>query len=148
MRPAGCVLERGELEPGPRFDVLDYGDSPLGGSCEEALAGRAREALAGFAAAAQALPVAVGAGLPLEAVDELAATAAAGMHVAERVIAWDAALDGRCEEAMAHLRMADVHLRALGDWYHAHARPARETLGEPMLRGARWHTDRVRALCG
>lgn len=142
----GLLLERGELEPGPRFDVLDYGDSPRAEL--RALAGRAREALAGFAAAAQALPVAVGAGLPLEAVDELAATAAAGMHLAERVIAWDAALDGRCEEAMAHLRMADVHLRALGDWYHAHARPAWETLGEPMLRGARWHADRVRALCG
>ncbi|MCX7617360.1 DUF4838 domain-containing protein [Tepidiforma sp.] len=142
----GLLLERGDLEPGPRFDVLDYGDSPRAEL--RALAGRTREALAEFAAAAQALPVAVRAGLPLEAVDELAPTAAAGMHLAGRVIAWDAALDGRREEAVAHLRMADVHLRALVDWYHAHARPAWETLGEPMLRGARWHTDRVRALCG
>ncbi len=145
---AACrlLLERGALEPGARSDVLDYGESPR----EElrALAGRAREALGRFASAVQALPLAVGSGLAMEAVDELAPTAAAGMHLAERVLAWDAALDGRAEQAAAHLGMAELHLRALADWYHAHAQPAWETLGETMLRGARWQMDRVRALYG
>jgi hypothetical protein len=142
---AACrqLLDRGGLEPMGRGDVLDYNDRPP----EElrALAGRAARALEEFAAAAQALPIAVD-GAGLEAVEELAPTVAAGMHLAERVMAWDAVTQGQAAEAQAHLGMADVHLRALGDWYHAHGGPAWSTLAEPMLRGARWHTDRVRAM--
>ncbi len=144
---AACrqLLDRGGLEPMGRGDVLDYNDRPA----EElrALAGRAARALEEFAAAAQALPIAVD-GAGLEAVEELAPTVAAGMHLAERVIAWDAVTQGQAAEAQAHLGMADVHLRALGDWYHAHGGPAWSAVAEPMLRGARWHTDRVRAMAG
>jgi len=142
---AACrlLLDRGELEPLATGDVLDYGDSPVEALRE--LAGRAARALDEFAAAAQSLPIAVD-GAALEAVEELAPTVAAGMHLAERVLAWRAALDGEREEARAHLGMADVHLRAVGDWYHAHAGPAWAAIGERMLRAARWQTDRIRAM--
>jgi hypothetical protein len=139
------LLERGNLEPMRLGDVLDYNDDPFEELRE--LAGRAGRALAEFAAAVQALPIAVD-GAGLEAVEELAPTVAAGMHLAERVIGWDTVFQGDHAEAMAHVRMADVHLRALGDWYHAHGGPAWSTLAELMLRSARWHTNRVRAMAG
>ncbi len=144
-RACRLLFERGELEPGGRFDVLDYGDTPRGAL--HAVAERAAEALQEFVAAAAELPLAApGAGM--EAIDELAATVAAGMHLAERVIGWDRALSGQVAEAAEHLRLAEVYLRSLRDWYHAHAGPAYGSLGEWMLRSARWHTDRAWALAG
>jgi hypothetical protein len=137
------LLDRGVFEERPGFDLLDYGDTPR--QELRALAGRASAALAGFAAAVREVPIAVD-GAGREQVEEFAATVAAGMHLAERVLAWDCALDGKGEEAMEHLRMADVHLRALADWYDAHAGPAFGNVGEWMLRGARRHTARVREL--
>lgn len=144
-RACRLLFERGELEPGGRFDVLDYGDEPR--AALRAVAERARLALDEFAAAATELPLAAP-GIGMAAIDELAPTVAAGMHLAERVIGWDLALDGRREEAAMHLRLAEVYLRSLRDWYHAHAGPAFGNLGEWMLRSARWHTDRAWALAG
>lgn len=142
---AACrlLLDRGDLEPLADGDVLDYGDTPAAALGE--IAERAGRALGEFAAAVRALPIALD-GSAREAVDELAPTVAAGMHLAERVMGWRAALEGRREEALAHLGMAEVHLRALRDWHHAHAGPAWAGIGGWMLRGASRQMDRIRAM--
>nr|WP_322796488.1 DUF4838 domain-containing protein [Tepidiforma sp.] len=139
------LLERGELEPRRGYDVLDYGDTPREGL--RALAGRARDALNHFGAAARALPLGVG-GEALAQTEEFAPTVAAGMHLAERVLAWDAALHGDREGSASHLALARLHLRALTDWYHAHASPAFGNLGEGMLDAARRRMDEIAALAG
>lgn len=144
-RACRLLLERGALEPRRGHDVLDYGDAPR----EElrAMARRARQALDHFAAAAQALPLGVG-GEALAQTEEFAPAVAAGMHLAENVVAWDAALDGDREAAASHLALARLHLRALADWYHAHAGPAFGNLGEGMLDAARRRMDEIAALAG
>lgn len=139
------LLDLGGLQRIPRHDVLDFSDTP-----REALASKARqveEATTVLNAAVASLPVRP-AGLGVEFRDELAVQLAAANHLASRVLAWDAALDGRRAEAESHLWLARFHLRALEDWLRTHDSPAFANLSERMLQAARFHTDGIASLAG
>lgn len=141
----GLLLDLGDIEQVARHDVLDFSDTP-----REALAlkaGQMREAISHFETAVRALPFGA-AELGMETRDEFAAQVSYAIHLANRVIAWDAALGGDMEaarEAVAHARLA---LSALNDWVNAHPAPAYANLSRNMLRAAAWHTDQVAALAG
>ncbi len=139
------LLDLGELEQIPRHDVLDYSDTP-----REALSAKAaqmRAAIPRFEAAVRALPLAPD-GLGMEWRDELAMQVSYALHVANRVIAWDAALAGDGAEARGALADARLALSAVNDWVNAHPAPSYANLSRGMLRAARWHTDRIGELTG
>jgi hypothetical protein len=139
------LLDLGELEQIARHDVLDFSDTP-----REALAAKAKQmraAIPHFEAAVRAIPFAAD-GLGMETRDELAVQVSYAMHLANRVIAWDAALAGDREVARDALGNANLALSAVNDWVNAHAAPAFANLASGMLRAARWHTDRIADLAG
>ena len=139
------LLDLGELEQIARHDVLDFSDAP-----RTALAAKAeqmRAAIPHFEAAVRAIPFAAD-GLGMETRDELAVQVSYAMHLANRVIAWDAALTGHREVSREALANANLALSAVNDWVNAHPAPAYANLSAGMLRAARWHTDRIAELAG
>lgn len=134
------LLDLGDLERIPRHDVLDFSDTPREGLRRKAA--QMAEALAVMNAAVASLPLAPG-GLGGAFREELAVQLAAANHLGERVMAWDAALDGRRAEAEAHLSLARLHFSALQDWDRTHTPPAYWNLSRGMLRAASWHTEKV-----
>ena len=139
------LLDLGELEQIARYDVLDFSDSPRDELTVKA--GQASSAIAHFEAAARAIPFAAE-GLGMEMRDELAIQVSYAVHLANRVMAWDAALAGNVEEGSAALARAELGLSAVNDWVNAHPAPAYANLASGMLRAARWHTGRIRELLG
>jgi hypothetical protein len=138
-------LDTGGLERMPRHDVLDFSDSPRGALRHKAE--QMHHALQLANGAVTGLPL-MPAGLGAFCREDLAVQLAAFNHLAERVIAWDAALDGRKADTDAHLSLARVHLSALEDWDRTHSPAAYANLGPSMLRAARWHTEQVAGLIG
>lgn len=139
------LLDLGDLEQIARHDVLDFSDRP-----REALAAKARqmhEAIPHFEAAAQALPLAPDA-LGIEGRAELSVQVSYAVHLANRVIAWDAALAGRQAEAREALANARLALSAVEDWHNARVPAGFANLSRGMLRAARWHTDQIAELAG
>ncbi len=139
------LLDLGELEQIVRHDVLDFSDTP-----REALTAKAaqmREAIPHFEAAVKAIPFAAD-GLGMETRDELAVQVGYAVHLANRVIAWDAALRGDQDGARVALSDANLALSAVNDWVNAHPAPAYANLSHGMLRAARWHTDRIEEMLG
>ena len=136
-------LDLGDLERIPRHDVLDFSDTP-----REALRTKAREieqALAAMNASVRHLPI-VPRGLGSEFREDLAVQLAAANHIGERILAWDAALDGRTADAEQHLSLSRLHFSALNDWDHTHTTAGYWNLSRNMLRAASWHTEQVAKL--
>ncbi len=136
-------LDLGDLDRIPRHDVLDFADSPR--EALRAKAAQMRQALDAANGAVAGLPI-VPDGLGTAFREDLSVQLAAFNHLGERVIAWDAALDGRPAEAEQHLALARMHLSALTDWDLRHTGPAYANLSRGMLRAASWHTEKVAAL--
>ncbi|MBE0611080.1 MAG: hypothetical protein IH609_16985, partial [Dehalococcoidia bacterium] len=67
-------------------------------------------------------------------------------HLANRVIAWDAALAGDRAGARAAIADARTALSATEDWCHRHLTPAHANLAANLLRAARYHTGSIEAL--
>jgi len=137
------LLDLGELERIARHDVLDFSDTP-----RSALTAKARQ----LADATEAMNAAV-AHLPLMPDglgsayrEDIAVQLAAANHIASRTGAWDAALDGRKDQAEHHLSLANLHLNALIDWDRTHTPPAYANLSRGMLRAASWHSRKVAQL--
>jgi hypothetical protein len=133
-------LDLGDLTAIPRHDVLDFSDTP-----REALGRKAaqmREALQALDAAAAPVPL-VPAGLGAGLRHDLAAQLASAHHIGERILAWDAALDGRTDERDAHAAAARDYLRALADWDRVHGSPGYANLSRGMFRSAEWHTTQI-----
>ncbi|MEO8541518.1 MAG: DUF4838 domain-containing protein [bacterium] len=137
------VLDLGELERIPRHDVLDFSDEP-----RQALSAKASQlasAAADMNAAVQGLPGS-GARLTAGLRTDLRVQLAMVNHLAERIGAWDAALDGRASEAEARIAQARTYLQSVNDWDHEYGRPAFANLSRGMLRSASWHTERIARL--
>jgi hypothetical protein len=111
--------------------------------CEKAR--QVAEALGHMNSAIANLPLAP-AGLGAAFRDELPVQLAAMNHIAERVLAWDAALDGRTSDAEHHLRLARTHFSALSDWDSRRTEAPYWNLSRNMLRSASWHTEQVARL--
>lgn len=133
------------LERIPRHDILDFSDTPREGLRRKA--GQIREAIEAMNASVADLPLRP-AGLGRDAREDLSVQLAMANHLAERVEAWDAALDERMAEAGGHLDLARLHLRALNDWDHTHTPAAYANLSRGMLGAANWHTRRIEKLAG
>lgn len=139
------LLDLGELEQIARHDVLDFSDTP-----RRALAAKAdqmRGAVPHFETAVRSLPFGA-AELGMETRDEYAVQVSYALHLAYRVIAWDAALSGEAAAAGAALADARLALSAVNDWVNAHPAPGYANLSVGMLRAARWHTDRIAEMAG
>ncbi len=138
-----------DLEWQARRDVLDFADQPR--ETMRVKAGEALSAAAGLAARHQQL-LKISSATPHER-DRIARergqaeyVAAMARHLANRLSAWELALDGRAEEARPRLAAAERALGELEAWTKAHAPAGYAVLAEGMLRGARQYTERVAAL--
>lgn len=139
------LLDLGELQQIPRHDILDFSDTP-----REALAAKGRQmerALDHFHRAARSIPLAP-AGMGMAAREELAIVISYATHLANRVIAWDAALAGDRAGALAAIADARTALSATEDWCQRHLTPAHANLAANMLRAARYHTGSIETLIG
>ena len=137
------LLDLDELQQIPRHDILDFSDTP-----REALTAKARQmerALDDFHRAARSVSLAPG-GMGAAARDEFAIVISYAIHLANRVIAWDAALAGDRAVALRAIADARTALSATEDWCNRHVTPAYANLAANMLRAARYHTASIEAL--
>lgn len=138
-----------DLELAPRHDVLDFSARPrrtLSAKAPESLEGAlllqkaARQVAALHAADPRESERLARAALELEGI------AAIATHLANRVSAWDAALDGLPGQARTYLDAAKSALTRYEAWDATNNEPAFAPISVRMLAAAHWHTDEVEQL--
>ncbi len=137
------------LEAAPHHDVLDFSAEP-----RRTLSAKAPESLEGALLLQQAASrvAALRATDPVE-VDRLTrearqmeGVANIASHLANRVSAWDAALDGLRGQAATYLAAAKSALARYEAWDAANNEPAFAPISTGMLAAAHWHTGEVERL--
>jgi Domain of unknown function (DUF4838) len=139
-------LDLHDLEGIARHDVLDFSDRPrrtLNAKAPEAL-----EAAVLFARCERSLAelrsADAGEASRLERERaQASAVSAMAAHLANRVAAWDAALDGLEDEASRHLEAACAALAKFESWDAANVPAAYANISHNMLRAMRYHTERI-----
>jgi hypothetical protein len=130
-------------------DVLDYSDAPR--STLSVKAAEAIKAAAGLGHAGASL-ASLSASSPAESARlereraQASAVAAASAHLAQRTAAWDAALAGQVDRALARLAEAERHLDALDSWDSRWNTPAYAVITSGMRRGMGHNAAEVRRI--
>ena len=143
------LLDTHDLEQEAGRDVLDFGDVPR--ATLRVKANEALSAAAGLAARHQQL-LKISSAIPHEreriARERLQAEYVSGMarHLANRMSAWQLALDGRSDEARPRLLAARRALADVEAWTAQHTPAGYAVLATGMLRAANNHTEAVAKL--
>jgi hypothetical protein len=143
------LLDLHNLEESPRHDVLDFSGRP-----RSALGAKAPDLLeaALLLANCEKQLTALSATTPGESGrlarerDQAAAVSSVATHLANRVAAWDAILDGLSPTAADYLAKAHAALDRFEAWDAAHNTPAYANISRRMLRAMRYHTAEVERL--
>ncbi|MBA4179547.1 MAG: hypothetical protein C0506_03065 [Anaerolinea sp.] len=133
------ILDRHDLRPLERHDVLDFSDSP-----RETMVRKVAE-LRDAAARLDGLRRTLQEGSGWMALEALQAGLSwhVAAHLAHRLAAWEASLRGDGVDAGPELALATGHLEWLERWETESNSAAYANLGRPMLRAMRFHTGNI-----
>lgn len=140
------LLDLHDFEPAPRHDVLDFSASPAATLRAKAI--EAGEALRVIRSAAAALEGLAG-DTPAEASrldrerEQARFVVAVASHLAERIAAWEAALAGERDRALAHLERAGEALATIERWDAANNAAAFAVISKRMRQAMRYHVDQI-----